>query len=105
MPASGPLYLLCSHTSPDILQAYTLSSFHITSFQIAEAFPSKKNPSLILFFAINAFQWTVYLFAHLVYCLSPLQGFKLCEGRGLLSVLLTTVFLVLRTGTWYTEGA
>ena len=66
MPALGVLYLLPHlHAFQGILQASALSSFCISYFQITDAFIFKKNLCLILFFAINAFQWTVYLFAQI----------------------------------------
>ena len=74
--ASGLFYLLPHlHAFLDILQASAVSSFHISSFQITDAFISKKNLCLILFFAITTFQYAVYLFIHLFYYLfSPGEG-------------------------------
>ena len=76
VPALGPLYLLPHlHAFLDILQISALSSFRISSFHITDAFISKKNLCLIIFFAITTLQYAVYLFIHLVYYLfSPGEG-------------------------------
>lgn len=85
---------LCTYFFPVLLQI----SSRLTPFllQIHEGFSLKMNRCFIIFFlAITIFQYSVCFIQYFVYCLSPLQGFKLSEARVfcLLSLLLYSWYL------------